>query len=66
VIDGDKLICPEDPTPHFPDSWYYDYDLYPPNHTRYYQDGRHAEINPSRYESGAPRLTDQYWGIPPS
>ena len=55
MIDGDKLlICPEDPTPHFPDSWYYDYDLYPPNHTRYYQDGRHAAINPSRYEAGAP------------
>ena len=66
LLDRTRLLCPEDPTPHFPDSWYYDYDLYPPNHTRYYQDGRYAASNPSHYEAGALRLTDEYWGTPPS
>ena len=37
-IDQEKLLCPEDPNPHFPDSARFDHDIYPPSHKNYYQD----------------------------
>ena len=39
-IDQEKLLCPEDPNPHFPDSAWFDSDIYPPSHKNYYQDPR--------------------------
>ena len=65
--DRERLRCPADPTPHFPDSAFFDSDIYPPNHTFYYQDARSSY--PKFYphlEQGDPRLNDQYLGVPPS
>ena len=67
-IDQEKLLCPEDPNPHFPDSALFDHDIYPPNHKNYYQDpraNRPLESLP-HHDRGAPRRTGQYLGVPPS
>ena len=67
-IDQEKLLCPEDLNPHFPDSARFDHDIYPPNHKNYYQDpraNRPLESLP-HHDRGAPRRTDQYLGVPPS
>ena len=33
-----RLLCPDDPNPHFLDSVWFDSDIYPPSHKNYYQD----------------------------
>ena len=68
TIDRDKWLCPDDPNPHFPDSAWFDLDIYPPNHAYYYQDRRSTtapEYTPNA-DGGAPRHNDQYQGVPPS
>ena len=57
VVDQPPFLCPDDPTPHFPDSDFYDRDLWPPNHVHYYSDPR---------QENSPRLNPQYVGVPPS
>ena len=57
VVDQPQFLCPGDPTPHFPDSDFYDRDLWPPNHVHYYSAPRQAN---------SPRLNHQYVGVPPS
>ena len=57
VVDQPQFLCPGDPTPHFPDSDFYDRDLWPPNHVHYYSDPR---------QEHSPRLNPQYVGVPPS
>ena len=57
VVDQPQFLCPGDPTPHFPDSDFYDRDLWPPNHVHYYSAPRQAN---------SPRLNPQYVGVPPS
>ena len=67
-IDQEKLLCPEDPNPHFPDSARFDYDIYPPSHKSYYLDIRESE-SPQylpHHDRGAPRRTGEYEGVPPS
>ncbi len=66
TIDRDRLVCPDDPNPHFPDSAFFDIDIYPPNHKNYYQDRRHTAGNLPHYEGGRPRMNDQYLGVPPT
>ena len=58
--------CPADPTPHFPDSAFFDTGIYPPNHSFYYQDPRYSFENRSHREQGTPRMSDEYLGVPPS
>ena len=55
MINRDKLLCPDDPTPHFPDSVFSDTNIHPPSHKFYYQNNR----------GNAPR-DDRYLGVPPS
>ena len=55
MINRPKLLCPDDPNPHFPDSHRSDAGIHPPSHKNYYQDSL-----------GNPRSTGQYLGIPPS
>ncbi|MCE2528181.1 MAG: hypothetical protein J4G00_11745 [Actinomycetia bacterium] len=57
VVDQPRLLCPDDPTPHFPDSSFYDRDLWPPNHALYYDDPRSDD---------SPRFGGRYVGVPPS
>lgn len=57
VVDQLRFLCPGDPTPHFPDSDFYDRDLWPPNHVLYYDDPRQED---------SPRLGGRYIGVPPS
>ena len=57
VVDQPRFSCPGDPTTHFPDSDFYDRDLWPPNHVLYYNDPR---------QENSPRFNDEYLGIPPS
>ena len=54
MIHRDKLMCPDDPTPHFPDSDRYDTGIHPPSHKTYYQENR-----------GNTRSLN-YLGVPPS
>ena len=67
-IDQEKLLCPEDPNPHFPDSAWFDHDIYPPSHKNYYQDPRASRSLQSlpHHDRGAPRRTGEYLGVPPS
>ena len=67
-IDQEDLLCPEDPNPHFPDSAWFDSDIYPPSHKNYYQDPRANRSLQSlpHHDRGVPRRTDQYLGVPPS
>lgn len=63
-----ELRCPDDPTPHFPDSRFYDQSISPPNTRLYYVDPR-AHDDPDtlyRLDRGLPRLEGQYLGVPPS
>ncbi|MDE0601686.1 MAG: hypothetical protein OXI56_07830 [bacterium] len=63
-----ELRCPDDPTPHFPDSRFFDQSLPPPNTRRYYVDPR-ANDDPNtlyRLDRGLPRLEGEYSGVPPS
>ena len=57
VVDQPLFLCAGDPTPHFPDSEFYDRDLWPPNHVHYYSDPR---------QENSPRFNDKYLGVPPS
>lgn len=57
VVDQPQFLCPGDPTPHFPDSSFYDQDLWPPNHAFYYDDPR---------RDNSPRFGGRYVGVPPS
>ncbi len=63
-----ELRCPDDPTPHFPDSQFFDQSIPPPNTRLYYVDPR-AYDDPDtlyRLDRGLPRLEGQYLGVPPS
>ena len=63
-----ELRCPDDPTPHFPDSRFFDQSLPPPNTRLYYVDPR-ANDDPNtlyRLDRGLPRLEGEYLGVPPS
>ena len=63
-----KVRCPDDPTPHFPDSRFFDQSLPPPNTRLYYVDPR-ANDDPStlyRLDRGLPRFEGEYLGVPPS
>ena len=55
MINRDRFLCPDDPTPHFPDSVFSDSNIHPPSHKYYYQNNR----------GNAPR-DDRYLGVPPS
>ncbi len=57
VVDQPLFLCPGDPTPYFPDSEFYDRDLWPPNHVHYYSDPR---------QESSPRFNAKYLGVPPS
>ena len=63
---ADKLLCPDDPNPHFPDSAWFDSGIYPPSHKNYYQDLRATSSNLPQADGGLPRRNDQYLGVPPS
>ena len=66
VADQLRLLCADDPTPHFPDSDIYDDNLHPPTHPRYYGDPRpNAPTNPI-HDGGTPRDNTIYVGVPPS
>ena len=65
-IDQEKLLCPEDPNPHFPDSARFDHDIYPPSHKTYYQDPRASNSSLPHHDRGTPRRTGEYLGVPPS
>ncbi|MDE0132231.1 MAG: hypothetical protein OXM62_05070 [bacterium] len=63
------LRCPdEDPTPHFPDSRFFDQALPPPNTRLYYIDPRQRDDPDKLYRlnRGLPRLEGEYLGVPPS
>ena len=64
-----SLRCPdEDPTPHFPDSRFFDQALPPPNTRLYYIDPRQWDDQDTLYrlDKGFPRLSGSYSGVPPS
>ena len=61
---ADQLLCPDDPNPHFPDSVWFDFDIYPPSHKNYYQNRRATSTNLPHQDRGTPRITDQYWWSP--
>ena len=65
-IDQEELLCPEDPNPHFPDSAFFDHDIYPPSHKTYYQDPRASTSFLPHHDRGTPRRTGEYLGVPPS
>ncbi|MDE0131482.1 MAG: hypothetical protein OXQ32_04395 [bacterium] len=68
-VDREDLLChPEDPTPQFPDSAFFDTDLYPPSHKNYYDDPRTSWPLQSlpHHDRGQPRRTGLYEGVPPS
>ena len=65
-VDQEDLLCPEDPNPHFPDSAFFDSDIYPPSHKNYYQDPRLSISVLPHHDRGSPRRTGQYLGVPPS
>ena len=62
------LQCPDDPTPHFPDSRFFDQFIPPPNTRLYYVDPRSGD-DPNelyRLDRGLYRLGGEYLGVPPS
>ncbi|MCQ3804132.1 MAG: hypothetical protein KTV45_08515 [Acidimicrobiia bacterium] len=63
----ERLLCPDDPNPHFPDSAFFDADLYPPSHKTYYQDGR-LTFSPNliHQDKESHRHNPEYIGVPPS
>jgi len=66
LADQPRFLCPDDPTPHFPDSDIYDEDIHSPKHPNYYNDPRvRAPENPV-HDGGTPRQNTEYVGVPPS
>ena len=65
LADRGRLLCPDDPNPHFPDSALFDYDIYPPSHKNYFQDRRASADSIPHQDGGLPRDNDQYLGVPP-
>ena len=69
---ANRVICPADPTPWFPDSDVFDTDIYPPNHLWYYNDPRelgdftHPVWTYDRGGMDKHRLAGEYLGVPPS
>ena len=69
---ADRVVCPPDPTPWFPDSAFFDTDIYPPNHLWYYNDPRALGDDSElawTYDRGGMekhRLAGEYLGVPPS
>ncbi|MDE0137345.1 MAG: hypothetical protein OXM57_14640 [bacterium] len=69
---ADRVVCPPDPTPWFPDSDVFDTDIYPPNHLWYYNDPRALGDDSHQvwtYDRGGMekhRLAGEYLGVPPS
>lgn len=63
-----RLLCPDDPNPHFPDSAWFDHDLHPPSHKEYHLDRRAATSPAStpHQDGGLPRRNREYVGTPPS
>ena len=66
VFEQPKLLCPDDPTPHFPDSDIYDHDIRSPKHPRYYDDPRESAPKTPIHDGGTPRDNTVYEGVPPS
>jgi len=60
------LLCPEDPNPHFPDSVFFDNELYPPSHKLYYRDSRDGGGSAIHQDQVSPRRSGLYEGVPPS
>ena len=63
--------CPEDPTPHFPDSDLFDKGIQPPNTLLYYLDPRDtaqgaSDVEGFRYDNMPSRTIEGYLGVPPS
>ena len=66
TLEQPQFLCPDDPTPHFPDSDVYDKDIHSPKHPNYHNDPRpRAQENPI-HDGGAPRQNTDYIGVPPS
>ncbi|MYB45377.1 MAG: hypothetical protein F4X74_10610 [Acidimicrobiia bacterium] len=69
---ANRALCPPDPTPWFPDSAFFDTDIYPPNHLGYYNDPRALGDDSEAawaYDRGGidqHRLAGEYLGVPPS
>ncbi|MDE0234785.1 MAG: hypothetical protein OXM62_07235 [bacterium] len=61
-----RLLCPDDPNPHFPDSAWYDAGLHPPSHKFYYQDARNTEASAIHQDKVSHRRSGEYVGVPPS
>ncbi|MDE0234540.1 MAG: hypothetical protein OXM62_05995 [bacterium] len=61
-----RFLCPDDPTPHFPDSDIYDEDIHSPKHPNYYNDPRARAPETPVHDGGAPRQNTEYVGVPPS
>ena len=66
VVDQSPFLCPDDPTPEFPDSDLYDKNLQPPTHPRYYTDSRQSVPTNPIHDGGTPRDNTTYIGVPPS
>ena len=63
--------CPDDPTPHFPDSDMFDKGIQPPNTLLYYLDPRDtaqgaSNVEGFRYDNTPSRTVQGYLGVPPS
>ena len=69
---ADRAICPPDPTPWFPDSAFFDTDIWPPNHLWYYTDPRALGDDTDlawTYDRGGlaeHRMAGEYLGVPPT
>lgn len=73
---ADRVVCPPDPTPWFPDSPIFDRYLEPPNHIWYYTDPRDDPLERRddtdpywTYDRGGMedhRLAGDYSGVPPT
>lgn len=73
---ADRVVCPPDPTPWFPDSHIYDRSLEAPNHIWYYTDPREDPLERYddtdlewTYDRGGMedhRLAGPYSGVPPT
>ncbi|MDE2938896.1 MAG: hypothetical protein OXR67_08245 [Chloroflexota bacterium] len=62
-----RLLCSDDPNPHFPDSAFFDAALHPPSHKNHYQDGRNTFSNNRIHQDKVShRRSGEYHGVPPS
>ena len=66
VAEQPQFLCPDDPTPHFPDSHLFDKNISSPKNPRYYTDPRENASHLPYYDGGTPRDNTEYVGVPPS